>query len=309
MVMKVVTIILMILLVSFSFHYLYENLPLNPTRLSVEKVVEDPEEIIDYGNTPMFAENVRFSKNEISYYIDDSCPFPRALRMRDAFDIVEDYVNNISFLETISKEVADIYVSCSNEKIEVEKNLFAVGEGGPTKVIRVGRFNLIEEGRIHLYKDSTCDYPVIEIHELLHVLGFDHSKNPKSIMYEVYNCNQRITSDIIEILNSLYSIESLPDLKISKLEAVKKGKYLDFNITIVNEGMADVGIVEVFISSEGKEISSFLLNDIYKGYARTLTVQNLRMFSSNIEVIDFYVDYENKVAEINEGNNHIRVFS
>lgn len=307
--MKVVTIILMILLVSFGFHYLYDNLPLNPTKLSTEGIIDTSEEIIDYGETPMFAENIRFSKNEVSYHIDESCLISQSLRIREAFNIIESYVEKLSFLESIDEDSSDIYVSCSNEEIEVGNNLFAVGEGGPTKIIKVGRFNLIEEGRIHLYKASTCDYPVIELHELLHVLGFDHSENPKSIMYEIYKCDQRITSDIVKTLNELYSIEPLPDVKISKLEVVKKGKYLDFNITLVNEGMADVGLVELVLLSEGKEISSFVLNDVYKGYARTLTVQNLRMFSSNIEVIDFYVDYENKIAEIDEDNNQVRAFS
>jgi len=307
--MKVVTIILMILLISFSFYYLYDNIPLNPTKLSVEGVIDDPEDFINYGETPMFAENIRFSKNEVSYYIDDSCPISRTLKMGEAFNIIEGSVNGLSFSEVIDRNSAEVYVGCSDEEIEVDTNLFAVGEGGPTKVIKVGKFNLIEEGRIHLYKDSKCDYPVTEVHELLHVLGFDHSENPNSILYDTYSCDQRITPDIIKILNELYSIEPLPDLKIKNLEVVKKGRYLDFNVTIVNEGMSDVGVVELVLLSEEKEISNFLLNDIYKGYARTLTVQNLRMFSSNINVIDFYIDYSNKISEIDEGNNQVRAFS
>jgi predicted Zn-dependent protease len=299
----------MILLVSFSFYYIYDNLPLNPTKLSVEEMTENPEELIDYGDTPMFAENIRFSKNDVSYYINDSCPISRMKNMREAFGIIENSVEGLSFSESINKDSAEIYVGCSNEEVYVGENFFAVGEGGPTKVIKIGRFNLIEEGRIHLYKDSNCNYPVTELHELLHVLGFDHSENPKSIMYDTYGCDQRVTPDIIEILNELYSIESLPDLRINKLDAVKKGRYLDFNITIINEGMADVEVVELVLLSGEKEISSFVLDNIYKGYARTLTVQNLRMFSNNIEVIEFYVDYENEIDEIDEENNYAKAFS
>lgn len=309
MIIKLVTVFLTILLISFSFYYLYSNLPLNPTKLSTEWIDGGPNESIDSGDTPMFAENMRFSRNEVSYYISESCPLSGASRMREAFNIVSGYVRELSFLETINKDSAEIYISCSDEEIEVWENLFAVGEGGPTRVIKVGRFNLIEEGRIHLYKESTCIYPVIELHELLHVLGFDHSENPKSLMYSLYRCDQRITPDMIEILNELYSVEPLPDLRISKLDAVKKGRYLDFNITIVNEGMTDVEVVKLVILSEGKEISNFILNEIYKGYARTLSVQNLRMPSNNLDVIDFYIDYENEIKEIDEENNRVRVFS
>ena len=41
-------------------------------------------------------------------------------------------------------------------------------------------FKTIEKGKIALFKESKCEYPVVELHEISHVFGFDHIDNKKS---------------------------------------------------------------------------------------------------------------------------------
>jgi hypothetical protein len=308
LILKGVMGVTIIVLMAFGFFYLFNNLPINPVEFTTERIEDNSTDIISYGTTPVFAKNMRFDHNEISYFIENSCSSLRVSKMEEAFKIFNENVEIVSFSK-INNEDADILIACSDEDIKVGRNLFAAGEGGPTKYIKVGEFNIIEEGKIYLYKGSECDYPIIELHELFHVFGFDHSNDPRSIMYSIYRCDQKITSDIIDILKELYSIEPLPDLRITNLNAVKNGRYLNFEITISNEGLSDVRGANLVIISEEKEIERFSLKEIYKGYARTLTVTNLKMFSSNINIIDFYVDYGNLIPEIDENNNHAQVRS
>ncbi len=302
-------IVVVIILMAFGSFYIYNNLPINPTKFTTEKIEENFTKVISYEATPVFAENMRFDHNEISYFIENSCSNLRVSKMEEAFRIFNEKIEIVSFYKINDSDKAEILISCYEEDIQVGDNLFAAGEGGPTKIVKIGRFNIIEKGRIYLYKEQECDYPIVELHELLHVFGFDHSKDPKSIMYSVYRCDQKITLNIINTLKELYSIEPLPDAKITELSVVKKGRYLDFNITISNEGLADIENISLMILSEGKEISQFYLQEIYKGYARTLIITNSKMFSSNINTIDFYIDYENLIPEIDESNNHIQAKS
>ena len=78
-------------------------------------------------------------------------------------------------------------------------------------------------------KSKDCSYPNVELHELLHVLGFDHSENKKSIMYQlIESCDQILDQSIINQLKLLYAEENLPDLYFDKINVIKKGRYLPF---------------------------------------------------------------------------------
>jgi hypothetical protein len=305
MITKIILSVLLIFMIVFTSILIYENVPHSPVPLSVNAYDSGNGEI-DFGGVPVFGNYMRFGHNNISYYIGNVCSDTRIKFMRDAFGIVERNVNQISFYQVYSSD-ADIVVRCSGEFIEVGKNLYAAGEGGPTKIIKVGKFNIIESGSIYLYRDPVCNYPVVELHELLHVLGFDHSNDPKNIMYSVSNCDQRISSDIITTLRELYTIPSLPDLVITNLSVVKKGRYVDFNITIANEGLIDAKDVQLLILSEGRRIYHYDLEEINRGYARTLFSTNVKLHSSGAGSIDFFVDYDNKIKELDKNNNHINV--
>ena len=302
----VVLTLFVIASLGFATFTLYENIPHGPVYLSEDEMIPDELAIVEYGLTPVFAENLRFNHNNISYLIDSSCSERRKSSMLKAFDIFEEKMGLISFYEVSSD--ADIGVGCSDDYISVGENLFAAGEGGPSRIVNTSGFKVIEEGKIVLYDDQRCDYPIVELHELLHVFGFDHTENPTSIMYNTSKCNQRITSDMIQIIKDLYSIEPKADVLIKNLTVVKRGRYLDFNITVLNEGLAYAEDVELTILSRDKAIQNIDLEDIGIGYGRSMTAKNIRLQSSGIDEVVFYLDYSDNIPEINEENNVRRMY-
>ena len=177
----------------------------------------------------------------------------------------------------------------------------------PSIIINTSNFKTIEEGKISLYDDSRCDYPVVEIHELGHVFGFDHSFDPNNIMYNVSSCNQRISEDMVKLIDDLYSIEALADASLTDIKAVKRGKYLDFNITVLNDGMLGIDDITLTIVVDGEDIEVMELGEIGIGYGRTMRATNVRLPSFGVDKIEFVVDKNNVVRELNENNNIVEM--
>jgi|TARA_B100001971_G_C18139178_1_gene509383 hypothetical protein len=294
--------ILILALIALSSILVYQLYPSSPLEFYLEELPADDLPEVYYGDTPVFMENLRFNHNNISYFIEPSCPDNRKSRMKEALEIFQNEVEIITFNEIMSEE-ADISIGCSDNYIDLGEDIFAAGEGGPSRIINTSHFKTIEKGKISLYKESKCEYPVVELHEISHVFGFDHTENKKSVMYPTAICGQRITKDMVDLLKTLYSIKPLPDAKIKEISAIKIGKYLDFNITISNEGLIDIGEINLTISTEGEEIEVFPLNELGIGYIRTLQVKNIPLPSRNINKISFIIDKEGSIEELNEENN------
>lgn len=304
---KLVMFLLFLLTILVGVYFIYENIPGEPIKL--EKVFIEEKNfkpIYIEDGAPVFMENLRFTEEKISYYIEPTCPEKRKQRMIYAFNIVENYTEMIEFYSFDSHD-ADILVGCSKDYREVGDKMFIAGEGGPSEIINTSLFKVITEGKIMLYRESNCDYPVVEIHELMHVLGFDHVDDEMSVMYNVSDCDQRITSQMIDRLNALYAIKALPDLYFEDVWAIKKGRYLDFNVSVRNQGLENAENVNLSIYSEGDLIESFELNDIPIGTGRILYIQNLRLDSRSSEKIGFIIDSENKIDEITKKNNFVEL--
>lgn len=307
-VFSVIILILVLIALVFASYFLYLNWPSGePEYFSIinKKTLDAEYMNIEYGETKQFYPNMRFNHNKISYFIDPSCSSERGERMKEAFLTVQDKTT-ISFYSTL-EENADILVGCSKEYKEQEENIFIAGEGGPTKIINTSVYYVILKGKVLLYKESECSFPVVELHELLHVFGFDHSDNPKNVMYAFSSCDQEITQDIINTLNSLYNINALPDLSISEINASKKARYLDFDITIKNLGLTNSKNTILSVLAENKEIDSFSIKDLEFGAGSILSVKNLKLPSRNTKTIEFVIDRENEIKELREENNEITI--
>lgn len=290
----------------FSYTLVYQNLPLNPIEMKPIGITSEPIATINHRFTPVFEENLRFNHNNISYFIEPSCSNTRTSAMKEAFQIFQEKMEVISFHEIAYKE-ADILVGCSENFIGLGENLFAAGEGGPAEIINTTHFKIIQKGKIHLYEDPRCERPVVEIHELCHVFGFDHTPDLKNIMYNTSKCDQKISQDMIDFIKKLYSIKPLPDARISKLSAVKKGRYLDFNITVLNEGLTEMEELSLTLVANNNTIDRINLDYIVIGYIKTLSTTNLRLPSINIKTINFILDHESKIEELNEENNVVQM--
>jgi hypothetical protein len=226
--------------------------------------------------------------------------------MISAFNNLSSKVNIISFYEVLNNP--DIEVSCSeNKKESIDERHFIAGEGGAKEIVQTGRYNIINNGTVLLYKEikiQECDWANVELHELIHVFGFGHSNNSNSLMYPyLENCNQKLDESIIKELIRLYSEENLADLHFSGKSAVKKGRYLDFNLSIKNSGSITSEKTSFKVLEEGKLVKEFDLDQISYGGGIVVEIKNLKLNSRNPKEIKFIIDKENLIKEIDEENN------
>ena len=301
-------IILLLTILGILSYYLYMNIPGAGQVLSLKIQANQEFEITKLsGNVSQFYPNMKFNHNSISYKIDERCNNEKKQRMTEAFNELEEEIEIINFYPV--SENHDIEVSCTeNFNDAIKKDFFIAGEGGAREIIQTGRYNIILNGIILLFanpqKAVRCDWPNIEIHELIHVFGFDHSKNKESLMYPyLETCGQKLDNSVINKLKGLYSEENLPDLYFSNLSVIKKGRYLDFNMTIQNSGSIDAKNAKLAIIDDGEIAETLNLTDLKFGAGIFMEIKNLKLIHRNPNEIKFLIDPSNSIKEINEENN------
>lgn len=329
------TLIFLFFLLLFSLtlsYYLYMNLPGESENLNVDiknsiKEISGNQETNTpartFENVSQFYPYMKFNHNSISYNIDTACTLNERQRIIEAFVMLSDEVGLINFYETSGKP--DIEVSCSEgSKSASEEEFFIAGEGGAKEIIQTGRYNIISDGVVLLYntpKNSVkCGWPNVELHEVIHVFGFNHSKDDKSLMYpELKDCSQKLDDSIVNKLKKLYSDPNLPELEFENPQAVKNGIYLNFNITIKNSGAVSVDAKDIYLDvyDDGQLVKRFnLLNDLgfssddnnlSYGSSISIEINNLKLIHRNPEKIEFIVDKDNKIKEIDESNNVAKI--
>lgn len=304
---NLILILLIILIIIFGTYYLYLNIPGNPENLNFS--ASKPLIIIKnqtFAEVSQFYPNMKFNHNSISYSIDSDCSNKKRQRMISAFDDLTSKVKLINFYEVFDNP--DIEISCSaEEKESIDKTHFIAGEGGAKEIIQTERYNIITNGMVLLYKEKNtqdCNWANVELHELIHVFGFGHSENPDSLMYPyLENCDQKLDDSIIKELIRLYSEENLADLYFGNKSAVKKGRYLDFNLTIKNSGSVNSEETNFSVLEDGKLVKIFDLGQIDYGTGVIVEIKNLRLISRTPKEIRFIIDKENLIKEIDEENN------
>jgi len=301
--LKAFLLAILIILFGILAYTFYEFIPGEPQAL--QQIASQGQtrdfNMTSSGEAKMFLTNLRFSNTNISYFVDPLCTSERKEKVKEAFGIVQDRTLYLTFYEASGKD-AQITIGCSEEYKEIGNNKFIAGHGGPSEIIDTGLFNVILKGGVWLYQESQCDYPIVEIHEILHVLGFDHSPNPTDIMHDTLDCKQRIGQEAITLLDRLYEIEPLSDLVISEVNATKKGKYLDFEAVIKNQGLVDAENVVLDVYDDGDFVKSFDLDRISAGAGRVLRVSNVNLKSRSSDTIGFTVRLESG-AELDADNN------
>jgi len=252
------------------------------------------------SNKMQFYENMRFPEPKISYKIDN-CPIKRKYDMIEAFSILSNKTI-LNFYEVASNEEITVYCE---EQQKYSEGLFIAGEGGPTNITSSGEFNTITHGKILLLKDSDCTSPNIAIHELLHVLGFEHSQNKNNILYNISKCDQEISTDIIELLNKLYSINSYADLALEDVTAKMNGRYLDTNVSVRNNGFKDSEKAKLFIYADGELIKEMEIMPLSTGYGRIFTFSNILINQFDVKELEYSIDAD--FSELDKKNNKIKL--
>lgn len=290
-----ILVLLLLAMLGFGLWLLYENLPgpikIQSGNFSAENINES------YSEAIQFYPNMRYPDKSITYKIEDSCSNKKMADIESAFAILSEK----TILTFSPSDTPEIDILCSNiAPTAAEKDHFVAGEGGPSEIVNTTAYSVILSGRIALYRAETCNTPQVAIHEILHVLGFDHSSYPKSIMFPVTDCKQKIDTSIIEAIDKLYSIPSAPDLSLVSINAFAHDRYLDFNATIANFGLKDSLYSWLVVSTESGEIKRFDLKQIDLGVKQTLEVQNLKM-QRNAKSVFFTI--ETPEEEISKDNN------
>ncbi len=318
-IVKIFLIVLFLILLILVYFYKTNSL-VAPENISIE--IENNEFNQDIGlatlrgnseEVPQFHENMKFNHNRISYEISFSCSDEKRERILKAFNEISTSVELISFYESLGN--SDIFISCSGESennTEIGEDFFVAGEGGAREVIQTGRYNIITNGTVLLYDNPhgfiKCDWPNVELHELMHVFGFDHSKNQDSLMYPYLgSCDQRLDSSIISELKRLYSQENLADLYFKDFEVVKNGRYLDFNLSIKNSGDIDANNVSFTILEDGEISDTRLIGNIKYGAGVIMEIKFFKLKNKNPDKITFIIDYKKEIKELDKQNNILSI--
>ncbi|MEK6925827.1 MAG: matrixin family metalloprotease [Nanoarchaeota archaeon] len=289
------------IVISFVFAFfavlllvLYWFFPISTTEFQA-KFNESPDFIVN-KSALQFYNNMRFPDSSISYKIV-KCPLKKMNDMQDAFRDVS-ALTLLSFYPVLYDE--EITVTCDSTE-RIEDGLFIAGEGGPTNITQSGSFNVISHGKILLIKESSCSNPNIGIHELFHVLGFDHIPDSKSIMYPISNCDQEIDNEIIDAINELYSIPNRPDLVFENVSAVMHGKYLGLNFSVRNIGLSSSSQAKVIISSGNSVIKELDVDVLPVGHGRIITLTNVWISKLSVDSIKLQINYG--LSELKKENN------
>lgn len=290
-ILEAVLIIFAIVLLGFSFYFLYLNLPGSPVSLNITQFSQAKElpRVIASSEITQFIPNLRFNHNNISYYFSASCNSERRARIEQAFSVIKEDTVIISFEQFNDLSDADITISCSEAEVQKSENLFIAGEGGPKEYVNSTIYPIILRGNIYLYKQSSCKEPIVELHELLHVFGFDHINNSDYIMYPVVNCDQKLSQGYVQYLINLYSAEPLADVYFEYANITKSGRYLNFEVFVSNRGMIDEENATLLVYSENENIGEFSLGKISFGGGKRFYVQNFRLPSRFMQDIQFRI--------------------
>jgi len=183
--------------------------------------------------------------------------------------------------------------------------MFVAGEGGATKIIQSKNFNIILQGEILLIRNSECFKPNIALHELFHSLGFKHSANPSNLMYNITDCDQTISNDMIDQINKLYSTESNPDLILENVSAIMKGRFLSINFSVINGGLNKAGESKLLIYAGKSVVKEMDILPLEIGQGEIIRLENVFVPQINVKNITLFV--ETSFLEIDKGNNVINL--
>lgn len=273
-----------------------------PGEGSVFSLSQESNDNFSIGNNTVlmqFYENMRFPTKTISYRIDEDCSLPKRYNMIKAFEIMQNQTV-LEFYEVNKDE--EIFITCE-EIVRMEDGLFIAGEGGPTNITETTRYKVILRGEILLIKDSDCERPNVEIHELLHVLGFDHSENKNNILYPITRCKQTIGEEIPALIEELYSDKPLPDLRFEKAEAAIDGHELNLNISVRNDGLHESENAAIVIYADEKALKEIPLKPLEIGHGLKIELSNLWLTKTKIEELKVII--EANFDELDYINNEV----
>lgn len=251
-----------------------------------------------------FVPDLRFANSRVSYFINSNCNADRRTQLELALRVISSSAPALSFYPA-SEANADILMGCSKDSYEQEPNVFTAGEGGPTSYLNLSYYPLIKRGKVLLYQKSDCTYPVVEIHELLHVLGFAHVNNKTNIMFPYAVCTAKMDPQISEIIQKLYSVEPLAELSFGNASATVSGGYMTLYLEVTNQGLKIADNVNVMLYADNSQLDPIEMGTIEMGQTQTVKIKNIKLPQNNVKTISLVIEYPEK--EFNKNNNALKL--
>lgn len=132
--------------------------------------------------------------------LENNCSEKQIFRVKYAFDIIKNLTKEkIIFKEILSFENSDIKIYCKGIDLGFDEK---IREGETKYNVRNSR---IRNAEINLFENLNCgDWPDVEIHETLHLFGYEHLNNTESIMNpysekcDLKKIDEWIIKDLIE---------------------------------------------------------------------------------------------------------------
>lgn len=286
----------LIVIIIISFLIIFYFLPFRNIRF--EPVNRNTNFSLNNSLDMQFYPNMRYPSPNISYKIDSKCPLDKKNHIEWAFEILENRTL-LNFYPVKNKE--EITITCDNKNRLINKSFFIAGEGGVVKVVKSGNFNIILNGMVLLIRKSKCERPLVSLHELLHALGFKHSKNKNNVMFPYSNCNQVLGKDIPYLINNLYSIKSEPDLEIKNVSSFIHNRFLNTNLSIYNVGLKKSNESSVKIFADDSLVKEINVSSLEPGQGVEFILKNYWVKPIKLKELKFIIIYNS--SEINKKNN------
>jgi hypothetical protein len=74
----------------------------------------------------------------------------------------------------------------------------------------------------------------------------------------------------------------------------------------MNQGLRDAGDFKIIVSSNGRSIETIEMDALAIGYGRSVSITNIRVFSSSIDSLDFNISAD--YTELEKNNNELQLF-
>lgn len=173
---------------------------------NTEEIKKSPS---DNQDQYLHTNKLHFDHMPITYYFSDplltnkkdrkKCPNHQIQRLKKAFSEIETRTEALISFKEVEKE-GDIAVNCYGVATSDQFHTLS-GEGGYKS-----QENIIISGELNFYVHRNCgNYPDLELHEILHVFGFNHVDDKNSIMYpEQIKCDGKVDDLITEELIKIY---------------------------------------------------------------------------------------------------------
>ena len=122
-------------------------------------------------------------------------------------------------------------------------------------------------------------------------------------MYYMSECGQEIGDDNIDLINDLYKTPSFPDLSLENVSASVSGTYLNFEVSVRNNGLAVSKEAELNIYADSKFVKTLELKSLEIGSGLKISLENLWMPKRNPSELKFVIksDFE----ELDKVNNEL----